>query len=138
MALPKNELALNTPNYASPIHRDHIEVYTSRAYGQGHMVVEGNGIFRPCGLADENIAINEYGPIHIEGGIQVTTRRARAGELFNVWGDPVYYDITTLEYYATVPGGMNYPCVGFVTIPMDADGCFSFEKYRYAFIEPTT
>lgn len=94
---------------------------------QGDFVVIGPW----CGVALQDIASTETGPVQVAEGIQVEADDLVTGEdTFGTEGQEVYFDSANDEFSDTETAG--YYLVGYLKETKDSNGMIVFEKLRYA------
>jgi hypothetical protein len=96
-----------------------------QGYDQYDMVVQ----LPWCGIADHEADQGDEISMHVTEGIQIDTKEIAAGALFATFGTEVWYDPTTKTYTDTEDAGLYL--VGYVILPLNANGEMRFEKRRY-------
>jgi hypothetical protein len=88
-------------------------------------------------VADEAIASNAVGSLHVEEGIQIQTTDLHATQnTFATVGAPVYWDNATKKFSDTLTE--DYYLVGYLLVAKNSDGVIVFEKERYAKLVPAS
>jgi len=96
------------------------------------------GVVGPfAAVADEDIAEDAVGSLHVEEGIQIQTDELHAAQnTFATVGAAVYWDPTTGKFSDTLTA--TYYLVGYLLQAKNSDGVIVFEKERYAKLVPAS